>query len=55
MMFEGRAAISYDDGYDDEVVYLELALDQKCLMLDNAPTRARGATWMEHVVATLRS
>ena len=26
-MFEGRAAIGYDHGYDDEVFYLRLALD----------------------------
>jgi hypothetical protein len=26
-LFEGRAAIGYDDGYDAEVFYLGLALD----------------------------
>ena len=28
-MFEGRAAIGYDHGYDAEVFYLGLALDEK--------------------------
>jgi hypothetical protein len=28
-MFEGRAAIGYDHGYDAEVFYLGLALDPK--------------------------
>lgn len=28
-MFEGRAAIGYDHGYDGEVFYLGLALDEK--------------------------
>ena len=28
-MFEGRAAIGYDHGYDAEVFYLGLALDER--------------------------
>ena len=28
-MFEGRAAMGYDHGYDAEVFYLGLALDQR--------------------------
>ncbi len=29
--FSGRAAIGYDHGYDAEVFYLRLALDEKCV------------------------
>ncbi len=36
-MFEGRAAVGYDHGYDAEVFYLGLALDPK--FVEGCPER----------------